>query len=291
MHEPHPSLPFPRDKRLQLWRYMDFTKYVAMLESRCLYFCRADHLGDPHESSMPLGMVKKYVADIRKLTEENSEDSVAKAKILQGNLSLFYQWSRSAAIMMYINCWHMNKHESDAMWKVYLKGAEGVAVLSSPNRLVKSIEASEQRISIGKVVYADYEKLDLHGKDGGFNLLNFISRKRLSFRHEAEVRAVTWRNSDDLADEEGWIDAPPGIQVPADLHHLIRAVYVSPSSPPWFLGLVQAINDRYGIKAEVRQSRMAEGPLRLVSADGQVEPPTTGITKYRLGSPVSADGD
>ena len=288
MYEPHESLPFPKGKGVQLWRYMDFTKYVSMLESSCLFFCRADNLGDPYESSMPVGMVKKYVAEIEKQTKENSEESLARAKILQHNLKFFYHWSRIAAISMYINCWHMNKHESDAMWKVYLTGSEGVAVLSSPGRLVKSIEANDERISIGKVVYADYEKLDLHHK-GGFNLLDFISRKRVSFRHETEIRAVIWKSQSATADEEGWIDAPTGFQVPVDLHQLIRAVYVSPSSPPWFQGLVKAINERYGIKAEVRLSRMAQGPLRLVTGDSQEELPTKGITKYRFDRPSTED--
>ena len=32
-----------------LWRYMDFTKYVSLLEKRALFFARADKLEDPFE--------------------------------------------------------------------------------------------------------------------------------------------------------------------------------------------------------------------------------------------------
>ena len=35
----------------KLWRYMDFTKFVAMLNNKALYFCRLDHLGDPFEGA------------------------------------------------------------------------------------------------------------------------------------------------------------------------------------------------------------------------------------------------
>lgn len=37
-----------------LWRYMDFTKFVALLKDNALYFARADHLGDPFEGARGL---------------------------------------------------------------------------------------------------------------------------------------------------------------------------------------------------------------------------------------------
>ena len=36
-----------------LWRYMDFTKFVSLLETRTLFLARADKLGDPFEGSVP----------------------------------------------------------------------------------------------------------------------------------------------------------------------------------------------------------------------------------------------
>ena len=38
----------------QLWRYMDFAKFAAMLRERSLYFPRADKLGDPFEGAFGL---------------------------------------------------------------------------------------------------------------------------------------------------------------------------------------------------------------------------------------------
>ncbi len=42
-----------------LWRYMDFTKFVAMLVTKSLYLTRVDklgELGDRFEGSFPKGM-------------------------------------------------------------------------------------------------------------------------------------------------------------------------------------------------------------------------------------------
>ena len=44
-----------RDKRcdpqMRLWRYMDFAKFIALLDHRALHFARADHLGDPFDGA------------------------------------------------------------------------------------------------------------------------------------------------------------------------------------------------------------------------------------------------
>jgi hypothetical protein len=257
-----------------------------MLETGSLYFSRADYLGDPFECSLPVGMVKRYLADIEKAKAEGTQEGVERAKILEGNIQFFFEHSRWSALSMYVNCWHMNKHESDAMWKIYPSGSEGVAILSTPTRLVKAVQGNNERISIGKVSYADYETLDLHSKDGGFNLLNFVAPKRLSFRHENELRAVIWRSNEELADNEGYIPCPPGLKVPANLHQLISAVYVSPTSQAWFRELVQAINKRYRISAEVRASKLAQMPVQRVGADGLVERPTKEANGYKLGRTV-----
>ncbi len=34
-----------------LWKYLDFTKFVSLLDKNTLFFVRADKLGDPFEGS------------------------------------------------------------------------------------------------------------------------------------------------------------------------------------------------------------------------------------------------
>ncbi|MGI4801337.1 MAG: hypothetical protein ACRYG8_46410, partial [Janthinobacterium lividum] len=38
---------------IPLWRYMDLSKFAALLQKRTLHFARADNLGDPLEGSVP----------------------------------------------------------------------------------------------------------------------------------------------------------------------------------------------------------------------------------------------
>ena len=51
MYEEHPSFKSPPDDAV-LWRYMDFTKFVSLLDKRALFFVRADKLGDPFEGTI-----------------------------------------------------------------------------------------------------------------------------------------------------------------------------------------------------------------------------------------------
>jgi hypothetical protein len=53
MYEPHPILLQPDQPSVKVWRYMDFTKLVSLIDSRRLFFPRTDQLGDPFEGSWP----------------------------------------------------------------------------------------------------------------------------------------------------------------------------------------------------------------------------------------------
>ena len=51
-------LSVPDDFDIPIWRYMDFTKYIALLIEKALFFSRADHLLDPFEGSISRGNYK-----------------------------------------------------------------------------------------------------------------------------------------------------------------------------------------------------------------------------------------
>ena len=52
MYEDHPIFNTPTDNTL-IWRYMDFTKFISLLETSSLFFAQGDKLGDPFEGSFP----------------------------------------------------------------------------------------------------------------------------------------------------------------------------------------------------------------------------------------------
>ncbi len=254
MYKEHPTFIQPDDEEVKVWRYMDFTKLISLIDSRRLFFTRADKFNDPFEGSYP----KINVRARQQLPSKMTKDMSAEAKeqlteLLRKSGETNKHWPRYTAI----NCWHMNNHESAAMWHLYLKSDEGVAIQSTYSKLKKSL-TDEAETFLGIVRYIDY---DTEFLDSG-NLLSPFVHKRKSFEHEREVRAVS---SKWPVGEEGFdfsIDSmDAGIEIKTDLEVLIEKIYVAPNSPAWFPELVRSVVNRYGYNFEVVYSRLNDSPL------------------------------
>lgn len=88
---------------------------------------------------------------------------------------------------MYANSWHVNEFESAAMWDLYLKSPEGIAVETTFGRLRDSFSVEPtHRVFIGTVNYIDYDTMPLPWD----NSLLLALHKRKSFSHEQELRAL-----------------------------------------------------------------------------------------------------
>ncbi len=149
MYEAHPLFKQPENEDVKVWRCMDFTKFVSLLDSQCLYFTRVDKFNDPFEGSWPQFNVLARQC-IPEGIPENARDSYLKAMTNMGEINR--QWLKFHAI----NCWHMNEHESAAMWKLYLKSDEGIAIQSTYKKLKDSL-IDEERIFLSIVNYIDYD--------------------------------------------------------------------------------------------------------------------------------------
>jgi len=186
-------------------------------------------------------------------------------------------YAKQSVRSFYINCWHINEYESEAMWKLYTKGREGIAVQSTVGRLIDSANKSQEAIFIGQVKYMDYNKDSFRRG----NHLNAIVCKRQSFAHEQELRAVIYKHEvisnmpeceyvkrDDgstilkIPDfSAGYKDHPHGIYSCICLRQLIQKLYVAPLSPTWFGDLVSTVAKKYGLSCEIERSSLEERPL------------------------------
>jgi hypothetical protein len=230
----------PSDKSVRIWRFMDFTKFFAILHRSGLFFARCDLLDDKFEGSVPRAM--------REETEgRNSRDEIVA-------YSDFNKWIRKWTT---INCWHMNECESAAMWKLYAQSNEAIAVVSTYERLRNSLTAD--RFWIEQVQYIDYEK----DRIPQGNAMYPVVFKRQSFAHENELRAFT---SEFPTKGEHRLDmdrepSSPGAWEPVELDHLIETIHVAPQSPSWFVELVSEVSNKYNLRAPVKQSSLDLDPV------------------------------
>jgi len=233
---------------------MDFTKFVSLLDSRCLFFSRADKFEDPFEGAWP----RKNI-------------------LVHGQHPLIKETIKSLPRHHAINCWHMNEHESAAMWKLYTKSNEGIAVQSTYKKFRGAI-IDIKGVFVGIVKYIDYTT----GSIDAQNLLNAFVHKRKSFEHECEARAVVWwppylawldqigwkpmdgpmpiPSLSDIDDSNETIDA--GLNIKVNIEALIEHIYVAPNSPAWFADLVKAVLKQYKYdNIPVVHSKLDEKPI------------------------------
>jgi len=239
MYKEHPDFKKPKDENARIWRYMDFTQFISILDKSALFFTRVDNLEDPFEGSCPIEVVKLLLKNANLQTD---------TEYVKG---FFKKLNKCTAV----NCWHLNQYESDAMWKIYLKSNEGIAVQSSFERLRDSLRDEIHDIFIGKVEYVDYDKI---GKvtNPYLWLTNSILRKRKIFKHEQELRAVIRKLPKRELSPSSKSTIGEGIYVPVDLNILIDKIFLAPTSLQWQFDLLKSTISKYRLNKEVLQSSL-----------------------------------
>lgn len=242
----HPLLVQPMDIQVSVWRYMDFTKYVSLLDARALFLPRADLLGDPFEGTFGKGRPPTDPIE----TSGGQKSFVAASGDHRAELRKMYRHLRC---WTYVSCWHVNEFESAAMWRLYASTHEAVAIRSTYALLR---DALPTEAVIGLVKYIDFASEWVPET----NAIWPFFFKRRSFEHEREVRIVLQDSLQGTAipfhpNEDG------GKLIPLRLESVVREIVVAPTSPTWFRNIVSNVTARYGYAFSVSQSKMAEEPL------------------------------
>ena len=239
----------------KLWRYQDFAKFVSLLDSKRLFFTRADSFEDPFECARGFNFQKDaiYAEDetylrLKVATQlkngENASPSEAEIETaLAEEKESYLKKQEEKRKNFFVSCWHENQRESEGMWKLYTSAlSQGVAVQTTTERLCYALR--NDSFEIGKVNYITYDKPLKDDQKP-------VWYKRDSFIHENEIRAVVT--------DIGCADI--GKLIPVDIDTLIENVYVSPTSAPWLVSLVKSVMLKYGIDKPVRYSRLNDIPV------------------------------
>lgn len=230
------------DRSITIWRYLDFAKFVDLLLRSQLFFARSDRFEDPFEGVFRL---KDY---------ENMKDFLSNEQVIKQ----FY----------FLNCWHINDNQSDAMWKIFLNTKNGIAIKSTIGNLIKSLEPEKDDIFIGKIYYRDFNKVTfdelinekqnkLFGDRGGS--INQFTYKRINFEHEKELRLY-------------YIDLPiphtikncmpreplTHKRIDISINELINEVIISPFATNWFKDLVEKFIFKLNLNLVVSKSDLYE---------------------------------
>jgi hypothetical protein len=274
MYVAEPSLPLPPDEQ-PIWRYLDFAKFVALLDTAELYLARADTFVDPFEMAVPrLDVPAARAAALAAISASpEARDGVLAYLSHHGFRSaeelgrlpdelLARELLRLNNHALYVSCWHINDEESAAMWAVYLGGREGVALQSTVGALRAELDtgSGDTPVYVGAVTYLDYERQSW----GPYRPFNPVMHKRRSFVHEHELRAVvvrpTWAELADYAAYPERLPRTAGVGIPVNLDRLIDRVVCSPRAPDWYVDLAASLLRRFGCDRTPVESDLYRSP-------------------------------
>lgn len=232
------ALPSDFKGDFKIWRYLSLPKYLKMLQDNYLFLAKLSSIDDPFEGSFP----KTHPESVKHFKE--------KFKIPENVAVSYENILNTVKDYTFINCWHINDYESAAMWSLYSKTNESVAIQSTFLKLQSEVKDKAQLSAIG---YIDYEKDYI--PQG--NMVYHCLFKRKSYSHENEFRVISY----DMASHVNRDDPSKSYKVELDLSKLIENVYISPKAPDYFQDLILDISKKYGHTFTIKRSGIYSSPF------------------------------
>ena len=237
----------PPDRNIKIWRYMKLPQLIDFLETRSLYFARADTFDDPYEGTWTESDV---VARERAFKEMPAE---YKSKVDPARYwRLIESMTRLQIETTYINGWHGGETENIAMWDLYGKMPGSVVIQSTYKKLM---EALPDKSYLGMVKYQDYSSTEKGIASG--NSFSPFMHKRKQLEHEKEVRACIWILGGPI--KEGPINTdelPKGLKEYIDIDKVVETIRVRPETPTWIKGVIENLLKKYACGINVMSSQI-----------------------------------
>ncbi|HSD13007.1 MAG TPA: DUF2971 domain-containing protein [Flavobacterium sp.] len=225
MYVNNPNIKIPENPDTIVWKYMDLSKFLDILISGKMFMSRSDKFEDQYEGTFS----EPTFEEIKKISENNPK---------------FLDYYKSHRKNVVISSWHTNEYESFAMWQIFTKNNEGLAIQSTIGNLKEALQKeryTEQHI--GEVNYIDYKKELIPFDDAFFPFLF----KRKSFQYENEIRIISDVTSQKLTINDG-------LKIDVDINKMINKIYIHPKSENWYKKLVIELVSKLGFGFEIEKS-------------------------------------
>jgi len=218
----HITLPHPGTI---VWKYLDLSKFLDLLLCRQLFMSRSDKFEDQYEGTF-------------------SEPTFEELKKISENKPEFLDYYKTHRKNVVISSWHINEHESYAMWQIFTQNSEGLAIQSTVQRLQEAlVPETRYEQHIGEVNYIDYKREYVPFDNDFFPFLF----KRKSFQYEREVRIISNLTKHNLSINEG-------VKINIDIDRLIDKIYIHPKSENWYKNLVIQLMQQLGFNFIIEKS-------------------------------------
>ena len=178
----------PDNESTKIWKYMDFTKFVSMLDRESLFFANFKTFEDPIEGQFPNGNRIETMEQLTKHFDKNSPVM----EFIQKENPIDRATKDLHGLGNFCICgWHENDYESAAMWKLYSDLEKGIAIQSTFKNLKECFFDGDPDVAIGKVEYLNYNEDSIPWGNKLYIYKPFVYKRR-SFEYEHEIRAMVF---------------------------------------------------------------------------------------------------
>lgn len=230
MYKKHPNFKIDRARDIPLWRYMDFWKFLDLINTQKLFFPNFEHLGDQHEGRIP---DRIYQMMIEKETRKGNPKNAENYKNMIEKLRKTH----------FVSSWISAPTESFAMWKMYAKDKLGIAIKTNLVNLRESFNITARDIYIGEVTYYDD---DNPYYETGNTFYTFLAKHNY-YTFEKEVRCILETSSEPATVNAHHVDV--------DLKALISDIYISPfANKKGLVEIIEFLKQKAGLNFKIRIS-------------------------------------
>jgi len=263
----------------ELQKYMNFSKFMDLIETNKIFLSKVSGFEDKNEGDLSLDF--KFLNDGSaiildaainhlwprddKLTPEERiehdrktieiEESIEKRinKTVFGdfpdNEFSYDDINKQYKEWIDVNCWHANRHESMAMWKIYGESESSVCIVTNLEKIKTSLFPPDAyNMIIAKVEYISYDT-------DSFKIQHELAplmHKSNFYTYEQEVRLIGYSPLSQLKE----VRSEFGTKINLNMLNLIQELKVSPYAPNWFFELVKAVCKKYDLDIPVNRSKI-----------------------------------
>jgi hypothetical protein len=263
-----------RREKPKLYRYVSLAKFIDLVEAKTLYLPKATMLPDKSEGVVLNKKARLTIRVLRRMSEEYRAKIAGEPPPPPPDETEYEQKEKAEEadeemrrFFTFLSCWHGSKHESYAMWKVYIQSAEGVCIETTRERLAKVAQQAQEARPHAVVRMARVRYGGPVNKDDA--LAPFFRKSRAySYEHEVRIAVSYVARWDATWNDESLRDAPErkemfanGVALSVDPGDLIQRVVVHPQGGDWLKALVRRQLERAGIPTTVLADSELEGSL------------------------------
>jgi hypothetical protein len=235
MYVENPNIKCPDDNTI-IWRYMNYKKFMSLVERKALYFARSTNQEDKLEGTHS-NESENYLDSIINDINPDDENHSKVVDLISG----YCNDVKNAKFQSYINCWSASQNESQYMWDKFGKIDRSVCIKSTIHRLKECFISESPIVYIGGIEYIDENEKTPFVCGIRMSELYFFKRNKCI--KESEVRAfVGLLSKIKDGNKVKYYKSPiedGGTYVSVCLNTLIEKIYVSPTSSYEFLDEVK----------------------------------------------------